>query len=190
MHVALFCWNHTQHHHNLSLKPLSGILNVMSVKLLHIIIGLIADSDPTFRKACLVAAASSQSDSDSWLDLCQKTIFSNLIDKISRESRFLEALKSVEVGIQRNEDPFQRIRWLGTLNQERESVEGHDWVEDKFPLYVKHKEMAETVLTEVKSKFCSQVSYDDVTADYKKLHEKYKAARKQYMNGMLSLHHV
>ncbi|XP_022718179.1 uncharacterized protein LOC111276700 isoform X2 [Durio zibethinus] len=162
MQVALFYWNHTQHQHHLSLKSLSGILNAMSVKLLHIVIGLISDSDPTFRKACLVAAASLESDANNWLDLCQKTIFSNLIEKINRESRFLEALKSVEVAIQRNEDPFQRIRWLRSLNQEGESVEGCEWVvapsgvQDIFRLYVEYKEMAETVFMEVKSKFCSQ----------------------------------
>ncbi|XP_022718183.1 uncharacterized protein LOC111276700 isoform X6 [Durio zibethinus] len=196
MQVALFYWNHTQHQHHLSLKSLSGILNAMSVKLLHIVIGLISDSDPTFRKACLVAAASLESDANNWLDLCQKTIFSNLIEKINRESRFLEALKSVEVAIQRNEDPFQRIRWLRSLNQEGESVEGCEWVvapsgvQDIFRLYVEYKEMAETVFMEVKSKFCSQVSYDHVTTVYRILHEKYKKARKQYMNGMHSLHYV
>ncbi|XVF63485.1 hypothetical protein PTKIN_Ptkin09bG0090400 [Pterospermum kingtungense] len=190
MHVALFCWNHKQHHYNLCLKSLSGILNIVSVKLLHVIIGLIGDSDPTFRKACLVAAVSSQSDTNSWLGICQKTIFSNLIDKISRESRFSEALESVEVAIRRNEDPFQRIRWLRSLNQEMESVEGDDWVEGVFKLYVENKEMAERVLMEVKSKFCGEVSYEDVTAEYKILHEMYKMARKQYMNGMLSLHYV
>ncbi|XVF29794.1 hypothetical protein REPUB_Repub16aG0001800 [Reevesia pubescens] len=193
IHVALFCWNHTQQKCHLYLKSLSGILNVMSVKLLHIVIGLIGDSDPRFRKACLVAAASMESDANSWLDLCQKTIFSNLIDKLRRESRFLEALKSMEGAIQRKEDPFRRIRWLQTLNQERQSVEGevHDWgFEEIFPLYVKYKEMAESAFMEVKSKFCSEVSYEDVSAEYKILHEKYKKARKRYMNGMLSLHSV
>ncbi|XP_038994514.1 uncharacterized protein LOC120118552 isoform X4 [Hibiscus syriacus] len=107
MHVALFCWKCSQYHRHPSFKSLSGILNVMSIRLLHIVIGLIGNSDPTFRKACLVAAAASQSDTNSWLDLYQRTTFSYLIDKISSESRFLEALKSVEVAIERNEDPFQ-----------------------------------------------------------------------------------
>ncbi|GMI83027.1 hypothetical protein HRI_001972000 [Hibiscus trionum] len=198
MHVALFCWNCTQHHHRPSFKSSSGILNVMSIRLLHIVIGLIGNSDPTFRKACLVAAAS-QSDTNSWLDLCQRTTFSILIDKISSETRFSEALKSVEVSIERNEDPFQRIRWLRHLNQERENVEGHDcWdcdvgstgIKDMFPVYVEDKEMAESVFMDLKSKFCSEASYDDVTSNYMRLHEKYKEVRKQYMKGMLSLHSV
>ncbi|OMO77614.1 hypothetical protein COLO4_25058 [Corchorus olitorius] len=165
----------------------------MSVKLLHVVIGLLGDSDPTFRKACLVAAASLQSDTNSWLDVHQKTIFSNLIEKISRESRFAEALKSVEVAVQRNEDPFQRIKWLRFLNQDREPV---DWdvpltgVQDLLSTYVKHRKMAETVFMQVKYKFCSEVSYADVIGNYKILHGKYKKARKQYMNGMLSLHQV
>ncbi|MBA0775623.1 hypothetical protein Gotri_010742 [Gossypium trilobum] len=200
MHIALFCWNRTQHHSHPSLKSLSGILNVMSTRLLHIVIGLIGNSDPAFRKACLVAAASSQSNTNSWLDQCQRTIFSYLINKISRELRFQEALKSVEAGIERNEDPFQQIKWLGYLNQERESVEGHDWdldwyvgsteIKDIFAVYVEYKEMAERVFMDVKSKFCNEVSYDDVTANYKILHEKYEEVRKQYMNGMLSLHSI
>ncbi|KAL1100980.1 hypothetical protein V6Z11_D05G266400 [Gossypium hirsutum] len=200
MHIALFCWKRTQHNSHPSLKSLSGILNVMSTRLLHIVIGLIGNSDPAFRKACLVAAASSQSNTNSWLDQCQRTIFSYLINKISRELRFQEALKSVEAAIERNEDPFQQIKWLGYLNQERESVEGHDWdldwyvgsteIKDIFAVYVEYKEMAERVFMDVKSKFCNEVSYDDVTANYKLLHEKYEEVRKQYMNGMLSLHSI
>lgn len=200
MHIALFCWNRTQHHCHPSLKSLSGILNVMSTRLLHIVIGLIGNSDPAFRKACLVAAGSSQSNTNSWLDQCQRTIFSGLINKISRESRFQEALKSVKAAIERNENPFQRINWLRYLNQERESVEGHDWdldwdvgsteIKDIFDVYVEYKEMAERVFMDVKLKFCTEVSYDDVTANYKLLHEKYEEVRKQYMNGMLSLHSI
>ncbi|KAL4280187.1 hypothetical protein GQ457_03G029460 [Hibiscus cannabinus] len=201
MHVALFSWNRTQYHRHLSFKSLSEILNVMSIRLLHIVIGLIGNSDPTFRKACLVAAAAAlQSDTNSWLDLCQRTTFSNLIGKISSQSSFWEALKSVAVAIERNEDPFQRIRWLRHLNQERENVEGHDWdwdwdvgstgIKDMLPVYVEHKEMAESVFMDMKSKFCSEASYDDVTANYMILHEKYKEVRKQYMKGMLSLHSV
>ncbi|KAK8642963.1 hypothetical protein V6N13_012284 [Hibiscus sabdariffa] len=197
MHVALFCWN-TQYHRHPSYKSLSGILNVMSTRLLHIVIGLIGNSDPTFRKACLVAAASSQSDMNSWLDLCQRTTFSNLIDKISSKSWFSEAFKSMEVAIERNEDPFQRIRWLRHLIQERENVEGYDWdcdvgsteIKDTFAVYVEHKGMAESVFMDIKSKFCREVSYDDVATNYKTLHEKYREVRKQYMHGMLSLHSV
>lgn len=194
-HVALCCWNQAQKiHHHTSVESFSGILNLMSVNLLHLLIGLIGDSDPTFRKACLVGAVSQPSDTEDWFYLNQKTIFNELIGKISADSRFLELLNSVEVAIRENIDPFQQMRWLQLLDWNRETLEGHYWnlpftgVEIVFPLYAEHKDMAETAFMQVKSKFCSEVSFEDVIERYEMLLVKYKETRKQYMNGMLSLH--
>lgn len=176
------------------MKSLSAILNLMSVNLLHLGIGLIGDYDPTFRKACLVGAVSGASDSSGWLYLSQKNIFNELIGKISAESRFLELLSSVEAGIQENIDPFQRMRWLHLLNWRGETMAERDWtmpfkgVEMMLPLYTEHKDMAEAAFMQVKSKFCSEISFEDVIERYKVLLAKYKETRKQYMNGMLSLH--
>ncbi|XP_039003306.1 uncharacterized protein LOC120130015 [Hibiscus syriacus] len=81
----------------------------------------------------------------------KNTTFCNLIDKISSESRFWDALKSMKVAIERNEEPFQRMRWLQHLIRERENIEGHDWdrdlgstgIKDISAVYVEHKGMAE-----------------------------------------------
>ncbi|KAL9445195.1 hypothetical protein AB3S75_018228 [Citrus x aurantiifolia] len=194
-HAALCCWNQAQKiHHHASVESFSGILNLMSVNLLHLLIGLLGHSDPTFRKACLVGAVSRPSDTQDWFYLNQKTIFDELIGKISADSRFLELLSSMEMAIRENTDPFQQMRWLQLLDWNRETLEGHDrklpftGAEIMFPLYAEHKDMAETAFMQVKSKFCSEVSFEDVIERYKMLLGKYKETRKQYMNGMLSLH--
>ncbi|CBI17874.3 unnamed protein product, partial [Vitis vinifera] len=194
-HVALHCWNQSSKSiHYTSVDPLSEILSVMSVNLLHIAIRLIGDSDPTFRKACLVAAITLPSDSKCWLGLNQRTIFIYIIDKICSESGFLEALRVVEVAIQKNEDPFQRLRWLQLLNWEAEMIEEHGGdfpsvgFEKLSSLFNQHRDKAEVAFMNVKSKFCCEVAFEDVIDSYGMVLEKYKKTRKQYMNGMLSLH--
>lgn len=194
-HVALHCWNQrSKTIHYTSVDPLSEILNVMSVNLLHIAIRLIGDSDPTFRKACLVAAISLPSNSKCWLDSNQRTIFSHITDKICSESGMLEALGVVEVAIHRNEDPFQRLRWLHLLNWDAEMIEEHggDFLlvgfEKLSSLFNQHRGKAEVAFMHMKSKFCCEVEFEDVIDSYRMVLEKYRKTRKQYMNGMLSLH--
>lgn len=195
-HVALCCWNQSQKQPQYTpFESLSAIPDTISVNLLHVAIGLLGYSDPTFRKACLVAAISLPSETSSWLDLNQSTIFSYLIDNINKKSRFLEVLKSIEVAIQKNEDPFQRIRWLGLLNLEGETYERHDWnfplmeVDHLFRLCAQHKDKVEAAFMHVKSRFCSEVLFGCVLDSYKMLLEKYRKTRRQYMNGMTSLHY-
>ncbi|KAJ6922159.1 hypothetical protein NC652_015957 [Populus alba x Populus x berolinensis] len=56
-HVALHCWYQTQKQlHRASVEPLSGILDLMPVTLLHLMIELIGASDSTLREASLVGA--------------------------------------------------------------------------------------------------------------------------------------
>ncbi|KAM4097871.1 hypothetical protein ACJW30_07G034800 [Castanea mollissima] len=189
-HVALCCWNQRQPQDAPSSESVLEFLDVISVNLLHVAIGLIGDSDPTFRKACLVGAMSS--DTSYRLDQNQKTIFSYLINKINRESRFMDALRIIEVAMQKNEDPFQRIRWLWLLNADGETT-GHDWnfsfmeASNLFPLCIEHKDEAEDAFIHVKSRFCDEVLFGDVLDRYKLLLDEYRKARKQYMNGMISL---
>lgn len=167
------------------------------MNVLHVAIGLVGDSDPTFRKACLVAAIYLSSATNYWLDLKQRTIFSHLIDKVNKESRFLEALRNIEVAIQKNEDPFHQIRWLRLLSMDGETIEGNDWnvpfvpfveMAKLFPLCVRHKDQVEAAFMRVKSRFCDEVLFGDVVDSYKMLLDKYRKVRKQYMDGMVSLH--
>nr|POE69500.1 bifunctional lysine-specific demethylase and histidyl-hydroxylase mina [Quercus suber] len=153
-HVALCCWNQRQPQDAPSSESLLEFLDVISVNLLHVAIGQIGDSDPNFRKACLVGAMSLPSDTSYRLDQNQKTIFSHLINKIDTESGFLDSLRTIEVAMQKNEDPFQRIRWLRLLNADGETT-GHDWnfslmeASKLFPLCVEHKDKAEEAFMHV-----------------------------------------
>lgn len=194
-HVALCCWSQSQKPwHQASHGSLSTVLSTMSINLLHVTIGLIGDSDPNFRKACLVAAIPVLSNTDRWVYLNQKVIFSNVIDTINSTSRILEAVRTVEMAIQKDEDPFQRLRWLKFLDWETETTGGHDWIlpftksGNILTIYSQHKDMAEAAFMQVKNKFCNEILYEGAIESYKRLLERYKRVRKQYMNGMLSLH--
>uniref|UniRef100_A0A2P2MXR0 Bifunctional lysine-specific demethylase and histidyl-hydroxylase n=1 Tax=Rhizophora mucronata TaxID=61149 RepID=A0A2P2MXR0_RHIMU len=192
VHVALYCWDLTQKQpHHAFVEPLPGIPNVIFVNLLHAMIELISTYDPAFQKACLVAALSAPLDTSDWFYLSQLNMFTHLIEKISRESRFLEMLEKMESAIERKENPFPRMRWLQHLYPERVTFKEHDWnmafmeVQNLLP---EDKEKAEATFIQIKTRFCSKVVFEDVIDTYKLLLEKYKKSRKQYMNGMLSLH--
>ncbi|KAH7544741.1 hypothetical protein FEM48_Zijuj01G0018400 [Ziziphus jujuba var. spinosa] len=193
VHVALNYWHKNQKPHYAS-DSSSGILYDISVDLLHVTIGLIADSDHTFRKASLAGAVSWHSYSNNRLEI-QKTIFCDLLRKINTEPRFSEVVKSVEVAIQKNEDPFQRIKWLQFLNQKAETVERQDWnmpfmgPEYFSTLCGQDRDKGEAAFSLVKSRFCCEVKFDDVIGSYRMLLERYKKVRKQYTNGMISLHY-
>lgn len=191
LHVALCYWNQNKK------QPCygSGIVYDMCMTLLHVAFGLIGDSDSTFRKACLAAGISLPSYSNDWLDLNQQTIFCHLIAKINTESRFSEALSNVEAALQKKEDPFQRFRWLWTFNQGGSTCGRHDLnmhftgIMNLFPLSDQDKCEVECSFMQIKSRFCCDIIFDDVKQSFKILLEKYRKVRKQYMNGMISLHY-
>lgn len=195
-HVALHNWYHNlKQSYSTSCDSLCGSLNAISVNLMHVAIMLIGDSDPTFRKACLVGAISLLSDSKDWLDLNQRAIFSHLVETIDARSSFSDALRNVTQSLQENEDPLQQIRWLMHLGNEDEVIEAQKWnipsVEEFERLILfshEHEDETEAAFLEVKSKFCSQAVFEDVEKCYKILLEKYRKVRKQYTSGMLSLH--
>ncbi|CAL2225728.1 unnamed protein product [Prunus armeniaca] len=195
IHVAFFSWNENQKQAHNSFESSSGIIHDICVNLLHAAIGMIGDSDSTFRKACLVASVFSQSHTLNWLDLNQRDIFCQLIDKINRESHFLEVFTSIELAIHKNKDPFQRIRWLGSLNLEEESSPNHDQcmplmgMKNFLSLCIQHKDKVEAAFQQLRSRFSSEVIFDHAIESYTILLEKYRKARKQYMNGMVSLHY-
>lgn len=142
----------------------------------------------------MAGAVSWHSYSNNRLEI-QKTIFCDLLRKINTEPRFSEVVKSVEVAIQKNEDPFQRIKWLQFLNQKAETVERQDWnmpfmgPEYFSTLCGQDRDKGEAAFSLVKSRFCCEVKFDDVIGSYRMLLERYKRVRKQYTNGMISLHY-
>ncbi|GAB4838312.1 hypothetical protein Ancab_027842 [Ancistrocladus abbreviatus] len=187
-HVALHCWSQNQKFCQDLAFGFSEIMNVVSVSFLHVAIRLISGAESIFRRACLVAAKSLPSDTEDWLDKNQRAIFKQLIDKISELAGFTEALHSVQMAIQRNEDPFHWMRWLRVLKGQ-DKIE-HCWngIDKLLSLIHQHKDSAEAAFLHVKSNFCREVVFEDVKLSFKMLYAMYKKVRKQYMNGMLSLH--
>ncbi|OWM86931.1 hypothetical protein CDL15_Pgr015967 [Punica granatum] len=194
MHVALRCWSWKNLKQVVPEEHPTGSLDFISVKLLHIMIGLLGNSDPTFRKACLVGSISWSSFMSNWLGQSQRTIFSNLIEKINSESKFMEVLMALETAVRGNEDPFRRLRWLQILDQEGGTLKGHDGqifdfaAEDLVSLCCKDRQKAEAAFMNVKSGFCKEMTLEQGSSSYRLVLEKYKKVRKQYLNGMLSLH--
>ncbi|KAG6589672.1 Bifunctional lysine-specific demethylase and histidyl-hydroxylase NO66, partial [Cucurbita argyrosperma subsp. sororia] len=192
VHTAVYCWNW-----NDKPKQYDTLFGTMSVELLHLAIWLISVSDHNFRKACLVEASFLPSDNNNMLALNQKTIFSRLIDKISRESNFLEVLAGIKISVEKDEDPFHRMRWLRLLNvDEKESVKEDQWtmpsigIRDLLSTCATHREKVETTFVEVKSRFCREVRFENAVECYKKLLERFRNVRSQYTTGMISLHSI
>lgn len=188
LHTALYCWNDNSKQYDTSFWTIS-------VELLHFAIWLISVSDQNLRKACLVAANFLPSDTNSRFDLNQKTIFSKLLDKISRESKILEVLASIKISVEKDEDPFHRMRWLRLLNVDgKESFKEDKWampsmgIKNLLLTCVNHREKVETTFVEVKSRFCREVRFQNDVECYKQLLERYRKVRSQYMTGMISFH--
>jgi len=170
----------------------SWSLQAISVSILHVAIHLISDDVLVFRKACLVAASSLPSETKDWLDKNQKIIFNELINKIDELASFKDSLEFLQLAVQRNENPFHWLRWLEHLNWGKGCARDNwnsDGVGRILTFIYEHKEDAEAVFADVKSKFCSEVLFDDAKEMFTRLYAMYKQARMQYLNGMLSLHY-
>ncbi|CAJ1941713.1 unnamed protein product [Sphenostylis stenocarpa] len=167
-HFALHRWSENQKRlFRDDSNFLSQTLVLVSVNLLHVAIGLISDFDPSFRKACLTAAVSLPPDVYDSLFQGQRNTFLYLIDKIRTESIFMEVMSSIEVALQKNEDPFQRIQWLWVLCLEKEASSEYNidksfMIEDLYSLYAQHKDKLQATFLKVKSRFCSEVELDEL----------------------------
>lgn len=196
MQVSLYCWDKKQK----ALQYKSGdsvpwSLHFVSVRLLHIAIKLIGNIDPVFRKACLVGAMPLSSNTRDWLCKNQRTTFGYLISRFASESKFSDAVSHLETALLKNEDPLEHVRWMKHVTVEEEEIErsqslGISSADSRylFDLLIQHRDIVEAAFMQVKSKFCHEVEFQDVERHYKMLLEKYKKVRKQYTNGMLSLH--
>ncbi|XP_047307810.1 uncharacterized protein LOC124911377 [Impatiens glandulifera] len=185
VHVAFFSWNHKQNKSDQSSSdPLSTILNDLALKLVHVSISLLANSYPTFQKACLVGAVPEPSDSCDWLSTNQREIFRELIKQVEAESNFLYIVKHMSSSLEKNEDPLQQLRWLRNL--EDDSAEKHvSLANEHIILCNRYKDEAGAAFCQVKSRFCSEVVFDEARPYYIQLLKKYRKTREKYMNGML-----
>ncbi|WOL06478.1 hypothetical protein Cni_G15212 [Canna indica] len=199
-HVALHCWYEKE-------KKLSDRttncearrLKVLSVLILHVAIRLIADGNPIFRKACLVAAKICSSkiveeNHAEALRLNQKATFLKIIDAINCSSNFMEAFKKIAVIQEGNDDSLQWMRWLHHLPQYGDDSEIIDYLnplrmqDELGELCGRANKQIKDEFFQNKSKFCRFVVYEDACEMFHLLLEKYRRTRKQYMNGMLALH--
>ncbi|CAK8564066.1 unnamed protein product [Lathyrus sativus] len=193
VHFALHCWSENWKSRCCdAINSLSQKLVLVSVNLLHVAIGIISTTDPNFRKACLTAAFSLPSDVYNRLTQKQRKTFLDLIDKIHNECKFSEVLSNVEVAIQKNKDPFAQIRWLWVLSMEKEANNGYTdrsfIIDDLRLLCANHKDELEAAFLKVKSMFSSEVVFDDIVTSHRMLLQRFKKTRRQYINGMISLH--
>ncbi|KAL7093117.1 hypothetical protein ACP275_11G023100 [Erythranthe tilingii] len=191
MQIALYCWGDKQK----DIQDISGDsvpykLRLLSVRLLHIAIKLIGNTNPEFRKSSLVGAKLLSSDAGDRFRKNQKTTFDYLFSKIIGESKFSDAVEYLEAAVQKNEDPLEHIRWMKHLNGEEENEREKSSSSNisLADLLIQHRDIAEATFMEVKSKICSEVEFQNVERYYQVMLEKYKKVRKQYTNGMLSLH--
>ncbi|VFQ61289.1 unnamed protein product [Cuscuta campestris] len=194
-HVAFYHWCRRQRMSDYILADSESlVLHNTSEILIQTAVKLLGDSDPTFRKACLVGALSRASEHSQWLLINQKEIFSYVISKIRSESRFFNVLKHVEAAVQKQEDPFSHFKWLRHLprGEEHESDITSIHLADANDVFKeiisRNRDEAEAVFDQVKSNFCSGVVFEDVQPIYVALLGKYREARSQYTNGMLALH--
>ncbi|KAK6933497.1 JmjC domain [Dillenia turbinata] len=182
VHVALNAWLQKQKQsHYESNDSLSGILYTACSNLLHVSIQMVGDSDPAFRKACLVAVHTLPDDARAKLDLNNRANFSQLISKIATKGTFFNAIRRIEEAIEKNEDPFHNLRWLQNLGEDGELIGSEAKnpflvAENYFGLLVECRHSAEQTFTQLKSEFCSAVVFEDVESIYKMLLEKYKKA--------------
>lgn len=195
MHIAVYSWYEKQKM-LLYMSPDSMPQNLLtvSVKLLHVKINLIGNSDPMFRKACLVGASSFSSLTEDRLNNNWRTIFGFLVNRILNESKFSDILKHIEAVLKENEDPLGHLRWMRHLAVE-EKIENSSSssilsVDSRYMLDLssQHWGVAEEVFMQVMLKFCTEIEFNDIEVRYKMLLDKYREARKQYTHGMLSLH--
>ncbi|XP_051142871.1 uncharacterized protein LOC127259532 [Andrographis paniculata] len=188
MQVAMHCWDKKV----LSLLRKSNDsmewnLHVLAVRLMHVAIKLIGDSDLAFRKACLVGATALPS-YKTHLSNNQNDVFKNLVDRIANEARFSDALRHTESAARRNEDPLEHIKWIAEMKgPESSNISSLDC--DYNPELSSSTQInSEAAFLQVQGRFCNEIRLEEVEQQYKALLEKYKKVRRQYNDGMLSLH--
>ncbi|KAK6929105.1 hypothetical protein RJ641_005310, partial [Dillenia turbinata] len=173
VHVALHSWLQKQKQsHYESNDSFSGILYSVCSNLLHVSIQMVGDSDPTFRKACLVAVHTLPDDARAKLDLNNRANFGQLISKIATKGTFLNVIRRIEEAIHKNEDPFHKLRWLQNLDEDGELIGGSEEnnpflvARNCFGLLVECRHSAEQTFMQLKSEFCSAVVFEDAKSIY------------------------
>ena len=166
--------------------------------MLHVAIRLLSDSDPIFRKACMVAAKFGPSSSCTTTHLKafrsnQRSTFDEILRKIDQNCSIEEALKPIVLAVkERDDEAFQWMSWLRHLPQQ--GVDIIDFcnifgaLEELLEAFNSNPDQALDGFTAFKSGFCQRVVYEDACETFETLLEMYRTTRTQYMRGMLALH--
>ncbi|KAF7038344.1 hypothetical protein CFC21_048541 [Triticum aestivum] len=194
VHIALHCWLEEQ---ELVRSPGSVQSKLeeqapLFALLLHVAIRLLSNSDPSLRKACMVAAKLPSSSNS--LRSSHRSTFAEILHNINRNCGFEDALRSVELVVkERNDEPFQWMSWLRHLPQQhgRSRIDFCDVLgplEELLDMFISDRERASADFADFKSRFCSRAVYDDACREFEALLVLYRTARTRYAKGMLALH--
>ncbi|KAF3781090.1 Bifunctional lysine-specific demethylase and histidyl-hydroxylase [Nymphaea thermarum] len=207
-HVALYSWSRARTWAaSDQFRCNKGKVHLMVLNFLHVSIRLIAHSNHSFRKACLVGAFSKPlelkygdvaGNESLPMVLDQKAFFLQLIDTINDMCNFYDAFATVESAVKENDSQsLEWMMWLKNLQEAVDDIKGEkDW-SNPLDIFKELVEVDKTPFAEieweflkVKSAFCKEVVFEDVTEKYKLLLGRYMTVRNYYTNGMLSLHHT
>ncbi|CAO2036860.1 unnamed protein product [Urochloa humidicola] len=200
-HIALHCWVEKQKLGGSRFdKVMAKEETCLYPLVLHVAIRLLSNSDPIFRKACIVAAKLPSSSSCTTAHLnalrsSQRSTFDEIIRSIERNCSFKGAFKSIELAVQeKNDEAFQWMSWLRHLPQGGDADLRIDFcniletLEELVEALSSSPEQALVSFTSFKSSFCRCVVYEDACESFKMLLQIYRTTRNQYMRGMLALH--
>jgi lysine-specific demethylase/histidyl-hydroxylase NO66 len=198
-HIALHCWTEKQQLRDSQFVEFKGKVETsLFAIVLHVAIRLHSDSDPVFRKACMVAAKLPSSSTCTTTHLkalqsSQRSTFDEILRKIDQNCSIKEALKRITLAVKEGEDEaFQWMSWLRHLPQQ--GVDRIDFcnifgaLEELLEAFNSNPDHAMADFTAFKSGFCQRVVYEDVCESFETLLEMYRTTRTRYMRGMLALH--
>lgn len=202
-HIALHCWTEKQKLESSQFGDSNGKAKAsLFAIVLHVAIRSLSDSDPIFRKACMVAAklrpsspcTTTHSEAHS-LWSSHRSTFDVILGKIDQKCSIKEALKRIELAVkERNDGPFQWMSWLRHLPQQGDAYQRVDFcniisaLDELVEAFSCGPEQAVADLTGFKSRFCRRVVYEDACESFETLLGMYRTVRSQYMRGMLALH--
>jgi bifunctional lysine-specific demethylase and histidyl-hydroxylase MINA len=200
-HIALHCWTEKQKIGSSEfVKPKANEEASLFALLLHVAIRLLSNTDPTFRKACMVAANIPSPDTGAVPHLeavrsSQRTIFDQIIGKIDKTCSSMEALRCIELSVKgRDDEAFQWMSWLRHLPQDEDANGRVDFcnilkaLEELVEWFSSNPEQFLADFTGFKSRFCRWVVYEEACKSFELLLQMYRTSRNQYVRGMLGLH--
>ncbi|XP_057829659.2 uncharacterized protein LOC131040728 isoform X2 [Cryptomeria japonica] len=217
IHIALHYWEQCQKMENIIHNYGSEKNFYIAVQILHIAIRDLGNSYSLLRKACTVAAPflhcnrrnkewevefGPGTNIDTNSPGCDEEVssseevFSSLVGMVRRRCNFAVAYRHIEINVSHFDyDLFPWMKWLRHLySGDTNSSSQHglndpsEYLKEIFPPDQVKILDYERAFLQVKSEFCNEVKFEEAFKGFQFLLEKYRNARKQFINGMLALH--